>query len=99
MSLPDFKAFTLKDWLYFVGVVLTLAMSWAVLNQKVSQLNIDAQASWARQEQVDKRQDETYKETARDIKDLIKEQTREIKDELKDLRKDLAEHSQPKTHR
>ncbi len=90
MSLPDFKAFTLKDWLYFVGVVLTLAMSWAVLNQKVTQLNIDAQAAWARQEQVDKRQDDTFKEGTRDLKELIREQTREIKDELKEVRKDLA---------
>jgi predicted Holliday junction resolvase-like endonuclease len=86
MSLPDFKNFTLKDWMYFVGVIITLIMSWAVLNERVEALRIDARAHEIRQEVIDQRQDAAVKEAREELKQEIRNQTQEIKQEIRDLR-------------
>lgn len=90
MSLPDFKNFTLKDWMYFIGVLVTLVMSWAILNQKVEQLNIDANAAWSRQYLIDQRQDLEVKERTLELKSAMKEETQEIKQEIRELRRDIG---------
>jgi hypothetical protein len=92
MSLPDFKSFTLKDWLYFIGVVATLSMSWAILNQKVEQIARDHDQFTIRQIERDAQQDLVSKETTRELKDTMREQTQEIKAEIRELRRDVVSH-------
>lgn len=97
MSLPDFKNFTLKDWMYFAGVIITLVMSWAVLNERVESLRIDAKAHELRQEVIDAKQDVAVKDTRDELKQEIRNQTQEIKAEIRDLRSYLNQtHKQTK---
>lgn len=86
MSLPDFKNFTTKDWMYFIGVIITLVMSWAVLNERVESLRVDAKAMVVRQEVIDARQDIAVKDAREELKQEIRAQTQEIKQEIRDLR-------------
>jgi hypothetical protein len=89
MSMPDFKSFTFKDWLYFGGVVCALAGAWATMNWRLERMEVDAKASTIRQEVIDHKQDATMKELSVDLKNEIRAQTAEIKEELRDLRKDF----------
>lgn len=91
MSLPDFKNFTIKDWMYFIGIVFTLVSSWVVLDSKVKSLEVHAQEFQTRQIQVDAEQNENLKEHSREMKAEIREGANEIKAEIREIRKLLIE--------
>lgn len=86
MAVPDFKNFTVKDWMYFAGVLITLAMAWAVVTERVETLRVDAKATVLRQEVIDARQDIAIKDAREELKQEIRNQTQEIKEEIRDLR-------------
>lgn len=88
--LPDsVKNFTFKDWLYVIGLVVSLSMAWAVLNSKVDRLAEEAHASSVRQTARDSDQDVHMKEAVSDIKQALRDQTTELKVELREIRREI----------
>ena len=86
MNIPiNFKSVNFKDWVWIIGSATAVIGSWFVMGQDVSSLK----QAVAKQEVIDKLQNENAEKQRLETQSLIYRTTDEIKEEIRELRRDL----------